>query len=82
MSRKITANSFHHCTKKLLNRNHINTWLVGRIQICGIIIYTNTLEGFWSIDKNGIRGAFNVLCKKYLPFYPSEFTYKYNHPHK
>lgn len=42
------------------------------------IIHTNTIEGFWSIIKNGIRGQYHVLSKKYLPFYLAEFAYKYN----
>lgn len=42
------------------------------------IIHTNTIEGFWSIIKNGIRGEYHVLSKKYLPFYLAEWTYKYN----
>ena len=41
-------------------------------------ISTNTIEGFWSIIKNGIRGQYHVLSKKYLPFYLAEFSYKYN----
>jgi transposase-like protein len=42
------------------------------------IVHTNTIEGFWSIIKNGIRGQYHVLSKKYLPFYLAEFAYKYN----
>jgi transposase-like protein len=42
-------------------------------------IHTNTIEGFWSLVKNGIRGQYHVLSKKYLPFYLAEFSYKYNH---
>lgn len=42
------------------------------------IIHTNTIEGFWSIVKNGIRGEYQVVSKKYLPFYMVEFAYKYN----
>lgn len=41
-------------------------------------IHTNTIEGFWSIIKNGIRGQYHVLSKKYLPFYLAEFCYRYN----
>ena len=41
-------------------------------------IHTNTIEGFWSIIKNGIRGQYRVLSKKYLPFYLAEFCYRYN----
>lgn len=41
----------------------------------------NTIEGFWSILKNGIKGSYRALSKKYLPFYLSEFSYKYNNRH-
>jgi transposase-like protein len=41
----------------------------------------NTIEGFWSIIKNGIKGSYRVVSKKYLPFYLAEFSYKYNNRH-
>lgn len=41
-------------------------------------IHTNTIEGFWSIVKNGIKGQYHVISKKYLPFYLAEFCYRYN----
>jgi len=41
----------------------------------------NTIEGFWSILKNGIRGSYRSISKKYLPFYLAEFSYKYNNRH-
>ncbi|MCC7331047.1 MAG: IS1595 family transposase [Flavobacteriales bacterium] len=41
----------------------------------------NTIEGFWSIIKNGIKGSYRSVSKKYLPFYLAEFSYKYNNRH-
>jgi len=41
-------------------------------------IHTNTIEGVWSIIKNGIRGQYHVLSRKYLPFYLAEAAYRYN----
>jgi len=41
----------------------------------------NTIEGFWSILKNGIKGSYRSISKKYLPFYLAEFSYKYNNRH-
>jgi transposase-like protein len=41
----------------------------------------NTIEGFWSIIKNGIKGSYRSLSKKYLPFYLAEFSYKFNKRH-
>lgn len=38
----------------------------------------NQIEGFWGYVKNGIRGSFKSISKQYLPFYLTEFEYKYN----
>ncbi|MEI6852521.1 MAG: IS1595 family transposase [Bacteroidota bacterium] len=38
----------------------------------------NTAEGFFSLIKNGIKGSYRSLSKKYLPFYLAEFSYKFN----
>jgi transposase-like protein len=42
-------------------------------------VHTNTIEGFWSLIKNGIKGNYRAVSKKYLPFYLAEYSYKYNH---
>lgn len=39
---------------------------------------TNSIESFWAIIKRGIMGQYHHLSKKYLPFYISEFAYRYN----
>lgn len=41
----------------------------------------NTIEGVWSLMKNGIRGSYRSLSKKYLPFYLAEYSYKFNNRH-
>lgn len=43
------------------------------------IIHVNTIEGFWSYVKNGIKGSYKAISKKYLPLYLCEFEFKYNH---
>jgi len=45
-------------------------------------VHINTIEGFWSIIKTGIKGQYRSLSKKYLPFYLAEFAYKYNRRHQ
>ena len=42
-------------------------------------IHTNTIEGFWSIVKNSIKGNHIKVSKKYLPFYLLQSQYMYNH---
>lgn len=43
------------------------------------IVHINTIEGFWSYVKNGIKGSYKAISKKYLPFYLVEFEWKFNH---
>ena len=42
-------------------------------------IDTNTIEGFWSLLKNGIRGAYHSVSRKHLQSYVDEYTFRYNH---
>jgi transposase-like protein len=41
-------------------------------------IHTNSVEGFWSLLKRGIKGNFHFVTKKYLENYVTEFEYRYN----
>lgn len=42
-------------------------------------IHTNTIDGFWSLVKNGIRGVYHSVGKHYLQTYLDEFSFRYNH---
>ena len=42
------------------------------------IVHVNTIEGFWSYVKNGIKGSYKAISKKYLPFYMLEYEWKFN----
>ena len=41
-------------------------------------IYTNTVEGFWSLLKRGIVGIYHFVSKKHLQKYVDEFVFRYN----
>jgi transposase len=41
--------------------------------------HTNTIEGFWSLVKRGISGAYHSVSAKYLQHYFDEYTFRYNH---
>lgn len=41
-------------------------------------VYTNTLEGFWSILKRGYVGTYHYMSKKHLQLYVNEFVFRYN----
>lgn len=42
-------------------------------------IHTNTIEGFWSLVKNGIRGSHHAVSAKHLQGYLNEYAWRYNH---
>jgi transposase-like protein len=55
----------HHATK---------VWIVGDC-------HTNSIEGFWSLVKNGLRGIQHSVSAKYLETYFDEFAFRYNRRH-
>jgi len=41
-------------------------------------IHTQTIEGFWSLVKNGIRGVYHAVSAKHLQDYLNEYAWRYN----
>lgn len=41
-------------------------------------IHTNTVEGFWSLVKGGIKGVYHNVSDKYLQTYFNEYSFRYN----
>lgn len=41
-------------------------------------VHTQTIDGFWSLVKNGIRGVYHQVGKKYLQTYLNEYGFRYN----
>ncbi len=42
-------------------------------------VYTNTIEGFWSLVKRGVDGVYHSVSPKYLQSYVDEYSFRYNH---
>jgi transposase-like protein len=42
-------------------------------------VHTQTIEGFWSLVKNGIRGVYHAVSAKHLQGYLNEYAWRYNH---
>jgi hypothetical protein len=42
-------------------------------------VHTQTIEGFFSLVKNGIRGVYHSVSKKWLQGYLNEYAWRYNH---
>ena len=43
-------------------------------------VHTNTIEGYFSIFKRGMRGIYQHCAKKHLNRYLAEFDFRYTHP--
>jgi transposase-like protein len=41
-------------------------------------VHTNTIEGFWSLIKTGIRGVYHSVGRHYLQTYLNEYSFRYN----
>jgi transposase-like protein len=41
--------------------------------------HTNTVEGFWSVLKGGLRGVYRSVSPKYLQSYVDEYAFRYSH---
>jgi transposase len=52
--------------------NHQKTYVMGEV-------HTNTIEGFWSQLKNGIKGVYKHVDAKYLGSYVDEYAFRYSH---
>jgi transposase-like protein len=44
-------------------------------------VHTQTIESFWAMVKNGIRGTHHAVSKKWLQSYVDEYVWRYNHRH-
>lgn len=42
-------------------------------------VHTNTIEGFWSQVKGGVRGVYHSVSASYLQHYLDEYSFRYNH---
>jgi hypothetical protein len=42
-------------------------------------VHTNTIEGYFSVFKRGMRGTYQLCAEKHLHRYLSEFDFRHNH---
>jgi hypothetical protein len=45
----------------------------------GLTITTNTIEGYFSVFKRGMKGVYQHCGKQHLHRYLAEFDFRYNH---
>lgn len=62
-----------------LNKNYNHDFIrhYKKQYACGDV-YTNSIEGFWSILKRGYIGIYHYISRKHLQLYVNEYTFRYN----
>lgn len=55
--------------------NHVH-----KVWVCGEA-HTNSIEGFWSLLKGGLRGVYRRPSPEYLQQYVNEYAFRYNRRH-
>lgn len=61
----------HHRHKTV---NHMEGYVDG-------YAHTNTIDGFWSLVKRGIKGVYYQVGRHYLQSYLNEYSWRYNRRH-
>jgi transposase len=49
-----------------------------RVYVSGDV-HTQTIEGFFGLMKNGVRGTYHAVSSRWLQGYLNEFAWRYNH---
>ena len=42
-------------------------------------VHTQTIDGFFGLYKNGIRGTYHAVSSRWLQGYLNEYAWRYNH---
>ena len=78
-SAQIYTDEFHvYDALPVMGYAHATVPHIEKIYVMGDA-HTNTIEGFWSQAKNGIRGVYHAVSAKYLQQYLNEYAFRYNH---
>jgi hypothetical protein len=65
----------NHADKEYVRRTKVRQFPAGE----PLVITTNTIEGYFSIFKRGMKGVYQHCSEKHLHRYLAEFDFRYNH---
>ena len=71
------TDDFHAYNKLTGKYTHRRIKHSARVYVDGDV-HTQTIEGFFSLFKNGVRGVYHSVSKKHLQGYLNEYAWRYN----
>lgn len=66
---------------RVIAREYREHWTIhhaAKVYVYGPV-HTNTIEGFWALVKNAVRGVYHGVSRKYLQLYLDEYSFRWNH---
>lgn len=70
-----TGGGYHHVGKEFARHEMVN---YGKDEYVRGDVYSNTVEGYFSILKRGVGGTFHHVSEQHLHRYLAEFDFRYN----
>jgi hypothetical protein len=71
------ANVYHGVGREYAEHNTVNHSIE---EYARGLVHTNTIEGFFSIFKRGMRGVYQHCSEQHLFRYLAEFDFRYSNP--
>jgi hypothetical protein len=80
-ARLMTDEAYHYVPvgKKFAEHGSVNHRNEEYVSLIDPTIHTNTVEGYFSIFKRGMRGIYQHCAKRHLHRYMAEFDFRYSH---
>lgn len=73
------AGQYHHLKRDFAAHDFVRHGQDEYVSLDNPLIHTNTIEGYFSIFKRGMKGVYQHCAKKHLHRYLAEFDFRYNH---
>ncbi len=72
------AGQYHHLNEHFADHGTVAHSLGEYVSLADPSIHTNTVEGFFSIFKRGMKGVYQHCAKKHMHRYLAEFDFRYS----
>lgn len=72
------AGQYHHLSREFGKHDFVRHGQDEYVSKDNPLIHTNTIEGYFSVFKRGMKGVYQHCAKKHLHRYLAEFDFRYN----
>lgn len=73
------AGQYRYLSRDFAGHDHVRHGAGEYVNLQDRSIHTNTIEGYFSVFKRGMKGVYQHCSKKHLHRYLAEYDFRYNH---